>query len=92
MKVVVCHIDLFSLNQPIWLIDTETGAKEQKGEAYFAHSIPSMISYVADANETKNIHLYGLNDKVLSKFVEQIQCEAKKKYNLENNYYEIEVN
>ena len=78
MQVIYSKINLFTLNQPFYLLDTETGEQMLLDEVETS-GIPQWLKYKCYEQEIFNVHLYG-NNEYLTMLEEKLLEEEIKEY------------
>ena len=87
MKRVYCEIHMFDLNQSIYIVDPETGAKDCIAMTTL-EELPEVISAICDSQKVYNVTLSG-NSVFGAAVSEDILAYSKKHYSWNN--IEVEV-
>ena len=87
MKKIVCNINMFSMQQSIWLIDDETNNIIYSGDSAL-HNLPETISALSAKYDVSHICLND-NDEHGALLAKNILEYSKEMYS--NNNLEIEV-
>lgn len=78
MQVIYSKINLFTLNQPFYLLNTDTGEQMLLDEVETT-DIPQWLRYRCYEHKIFNVHLYG-NNEYLAMLEEKILEEEIKQY------------
>lgn len=87
MKKIVCNINIFSMNQPVWIIDDETNNIIYSGESTL-QSLPEVVSMLSSKYDVSHVCINDI-DEHGSLLAKNILEYSKEMYS--NNNLEIEV-
>ena len=93
MRVIYSTVNMFSLNQSFYILDTETGSKELLDAHVTTEGMAQWLHYNCHENDIYTVALYG-NKDYLGLLEEKILEEEMRKYGeakikVEVNNYEI---
>ena len=92
MRIIYSTINMFSLNQSLYLLDTETGEKELLDQVA-TENIAQWVRYHCHEHNVYKVCLYGSKDylSLLEKKIleEEIKNYGEAKIKVEVNNYEI---
>ena len=87
MKKIICNINMFSMQQSVWLIDDETNGIIYSGDSTL-HNLPETISALSAKYDVSRVCLNG-NEEHGALLAKNILEYSKEMYS--NNNLEIEV-
>lgn len=87
MKKIVCNINIFSMNQPVWIIDDETNNIIYSGESTL-QSLPEVVSMLSSKYDVSHVCINDIDEhgELLAKNILEYSKET-----YSNNNLEIEV-